>query len=306
MIEVYFFFFFFQAEDGIRDLYVTGVQTCALPILLRAQHLDGGEQEQDAAGDLERAERDAEQPEDDGARHGEDGQDDERGERRAPGHAPPLLLGIALGHGHEDRDHAHGIDDEEDGGEREQAEGQQLAHPGVHVERLVPCRFAFSRAIPENFAADEGCRRMRAQEQVPAAAPASEAQPLALSEDRFRALVEQSIAGIYVIQDGRVVYANPKFCEIFGYSREEFAQGGVPLEQLTCEQDWPMVRENVRRRLAGEVQSMHYTFRARRKDGAPIEVEVHGARTELAGNLAITGTLLDITERRREIGRAHV
>src|SRR5690349_22931518 len=29
-----FFFFFFQAEDGIRDLYVTGVQTCALPILL--------------------------------------------------------------------------------------------------------------------------------------------------------------------------------------------------------------------------------------------------------------------------------
>src|SRR6266496_5892783 len=24
--------FFFQAEDGIRDLYVTGVQTCALPI----------------------------------------------------------------------------------------------------------------------------------------------------------------------------------------------------------------------------------------------------------------------------------
>src|SRR5690349_22514206 len=28
----FIFFFFFQAEDGIRDLYVTGVQTCALPI----------------------------------------------------------------------------------------------------------------------------------------------------------------------------------------------------------------------------------------------------------------------------------
>src|SRR3989440_6452175 len=27
--------FFFQAEDGIRDLIVTGVQTCALPILFR-------------------------------------------------------------------------------------------------------------------------------------------------------------------------------------------------------------------------------------------------------------------------------
>src|SRR5206468_5561089 len=34
-------FFFFQAEDGIRDLIVTGVQTCALPILLtrRTQRL---------------------------------------------------------------------------------------------------------------------------------------------------------------------------------------------------------------------------------------------------------------------------
>src|SRR5690606_41164252 len=29
------FFFFFQAEDGIRDFHVTGVQTCALPISRR-------------------------------------------------------------------------------------------------------------------------------------------------------------------------------------------------------------------------------------------------------------------------------
>src|SRR2546430_10481226 len=32
MCSVLSFFFFFQAEDGIRDLTVTGVQTCALPI----------------------------------------------------------------------------------------------------------------------------------------------------------------------------------------------------------------------------------------------------------------------------------
>src|SRR2546427_10807475 len=49
-----FFFFFFQAEDGIRDLTVTGVQTCALPIsidiegrvagysVVRAHHSDIG------------------------------------------------------------------------------------------------------------------------------------------------------------------------------------------------------------------------------------------------------------------------
>src|SRR2546422_5770280 len=32
-------FFFFQAEDGIRDVAVTGVQTCALPILHHAANL---------------------------------------------------------------------------------------------------------------------------------------------------------------------------------------------------------------------------------------------------------------------------
>src|SRR5206468_5238274 len=38
--STHWFSFFFQAEDGIRDLIVTGVQTCALPISLL--HLLGG------------------------------------------------------------------------------------------------------------------------------------------------------------------------------------------------------------------------------------------------------------------------
>src|SRR5574344_1789532 len=38
----YQFFFFFQAEDGIRDDLVTGVQTCALPIFPQLVLVDGG------------------------------------------------------------------------------------------------------------------------------------------------------------------------------------------------------------------------------------------------------------------------
>src|SRR5690606_40682674 len=41
----FLFFFFFQAEDGIRDFHVTGVQTCALPIsalFRRIEALQGG------------------------------------------------------------------------------------------------------------------------------------------------------------------------------------------------------------------------------------------------------------------------
>src|SRR5689334_24856139 len=42
--SILFFFFFFQAEDGIRDGTVTGVQTCALPIYGQVL-LAGGDQD---------------------------------------------------------------------------------------------------------------------------------------------------------------------------------------------------------------------------------------------------------------------
>src|SRR5690606_40359784 len=37
----HYWLFFFQAEDGIRDFHVTGVQTCALPILFSRNHRRG-------------------------------------------------------------------------------------------------------------------------------------------------------------------------------------------------------------------------------------------------------------------------
>src|SRR6266850_6398382 len=40
-VSMFIFFFFFQAEDGIRDYKVTGVQTCALPIYM-SMHIPAG------------------------------------------------------------------------------------------------------------------------------------------------------------------------------------------------------------------------------------------------------------------------
>src|SRR2546429_5551641 len=42
VVRCLFLFFFFQAEDGIRDVAVTGVQTCALPIFRRGAAGDDG------------------------------------------------------------------------------------------------------------------------------------------------------------------------------------------------------------------------------------------------------------------------
>src|SRR2546430_8523232 len=50
-------FFFFQAEDGIRDLTVTGVQTCALPIYRLNVHRQAAARGVVDAGELERRRR---------------------------------------------------------------------------------------------------------------------------------------------------------------------------------------------------------------------------------------------------------
>src|SRR5262249_59453804 len=55
VVCVYFLFFFFQAEDGIRDWSVTGVQTCALPISFYFQR--GGLDERAGLEEIERREQ---------------------------------------------------------------------------------------------------------------------------------------------------------------------------------------------------------------------------------------------------------
>src|SRR5206468_8594796 len=47
------FLFFFQAEDGIRDLIVTGVQTCALPISRCARSTQSNHHGHDLSGGLD-------------------------------------------------------------------------------------------------------------------------------------------------------------------------------------------------------------------------------------------------------------
>ncbi len=118
------------------------------------------------------------------------------------------------------------------------------------------------------------------------------------SETKFRSLVEQSLVGVYVIQDGRFVYANPRMAEIFGYSIEELTSPTLTLRQLIVDEDWPKVEEQTNRRMSGEITSSHYTLRANRKDGFLANVEVLGSPGQYNGKLSILGTAMDITERK--------
>src|SRR5439155_16914288 len=57
-VECSLHFFFFQAEDGIRDGHVTGVQTCALPISF-VTHVEAGKPGEVVAGVVRRTRCDA-------------------------------------------------------------------------------------------------------------------------------------------------------------------------------------------------------------------------------------------------------
>ena len=117
------------------------------------------------------------------------------------------------------------------------------------------------------------------------------------SEERFRVLVDQSLTGIGVIQDDRFVYVNPRLAQVAGYQQDEMLR--IPPIDLVAEADREVFRENMRRRLSGEVHSVHYTFGARRKDGTEIVVEAYGSRITYNRRPALLSTLLDVTDRKR-------
>lgn len=123
-------------------------------------------------------------------------------------------------------------------------------------------------------------------------------EALRASEAKFRTLVEQSLSGVYIVGQNRFIYVNPRFAEIFGYTQDEILTV-ISVADLVVEADRALVAGKLRQRLSGEASSLRYGFRGRRKDGTVIDLEAHGSRTEWNGQLAVLGTLLDITESKR-------
>ena len=116
---------------------------------------------------------------------------------------------------------------------------------------------------------------------------------LKASEEKYRLLVENSLAGVYIIQDGLFKYVNNKLAEILGYTREELLYG---LDQLkfTLSDDRGMVRENLLERLSGGSVRQEDILRAIRKDGKIIHLKVLGSTGEYQGRPAILGTCIVI------------
>ena len=116
--------------------------------------------------------------------------------------------------------------------------------------------------------------------------------------DAFRQIVEQSLTGVYLVQNGRLVYANRRLAEIFGYSREEMLAFPTVLD-LIAEADRALVAEKLRQRLSGEIDVVEYHVRGLRSNGQVIDLDVRSVRTTHLGAPAVMGSMLDITERKQ-------
>lgn len=111
----------------------------------------------------------------------------------------------------------------------------------------------------------------------------------------YQAIIEQSLAGIYVLQDECFCYANATFAAIAGYRPEEMI--GRHVSEFVQPDFIDTVLQSYRRRLAGNPASERFVSRARHKDGRTILIEIHGTRTIYKGRYAMAGIGIEATER---------
>jgi PAS domain S-box-containing protein len=120
------------------------------------------------------------------------------------------------------------------------------------------------------------------------------------SEEKYRMLVEKSRDGVFIIQDGRLVFYNRALAGLTGYTAEEL--DGKILSDLIAPEDRQMVVSRARDRAASRQVPELYEFSLLHKDGiSRTRVRVHAGPGTYKSRPASIGMFYDVTlERKRE------
>jgi PAS domain S-box-containing protein len=120
------------------------------------------------------------------------------------------------------------------------------------------------------------------------------------SISNYRALTENSVQGIAIFQNSRIVYANPAICTIMGYAAEELmGMSEGQILDLTHPDDRIVSRERTKKRRAGESVSTFNDVRVLRRDGTIRWIQTFSNPIEYDGQPAVLSTSIDITERKQ-------
>ena len=117
------------------------------------------------------------------------------------------------------------------------------------------------------------------------------------SERKYSTLVENSLTGIYIDQDDRIVFANQMLADTYGYLREELI--GIESWRLVHPEDRPMTDRIRAKRLQGKKVPTEKEARGLKRDGSVIWVKRRNTKIEYAGRTAILGNVVDVTQRKR-------
>lgn len=112
------------------------------------------------------------------------------------------------------------------------------------------------------------------------------------SEEQYRLLTEAAFDGVVVIDDGKIVDANPSFLQMFDFTLEEL-QGRTP-EAITARESAAIAQQHIRDRFE-EI----YEIVGERKDGTRINVEVLGRNIVRNGRPGRVTAMRDVTAKRR-------
>ena len=119
------------------------------------------------------------------------------------------------------------------------------------------------------------------------------------TEHAYRLVVEHSLQGLSIVQDGCVVFANPMFTNILGYTGDEIkAMGPAVMERIVHPDDKEMVTARMHDRMAGKPVPSRYDLRIIHKDGGMRWLELNSIVITYQGRPAIQAAFLDVTERK--------
>jgi PAS domain S-box-containing protein len=119
------------------------------------------------------------------------------------------------------------------------------------------------------------------------------------SEEKFRKLVEETLVGVFILQEGRFVYINPQFEKISGYAKKDLINK-IPFEQLIHKDDLEKIKNSYASGIVDEKRSHHYALRGIRKNGSILLIEIIISPISYEGKPADIGTIIDITEKAEE------
>lgn len=117
------------------------------------------------------------------------------------------------------------------------------------------------------------------------------------AEENYRTLVESSLTGIFVIQNGRIVFANSTILNMMGYTLEEAYSRS--LGDFLHPEDRRRVMGYYRRRLTGREAVSHYEVRVITKSGDVRHLELRATCITFNGAPAILDNVVDVTDRDR-------